>query len=121
MPAVVQAAIGESESHPGAVFIVAMAIIYILQLVIGIPGYFLLHRFGRHALPPYALFGLCVGLCAGAALVVFAWLHSRLDIGLVRQLLGIAYWGILGMVTTASFWFGARPDRAVRPAMPKPN
>jgi hypothetical protein len=121
VPAVVQATIGESEYHPGAVFVVAMFIIYILQLVVGIPGYLLLHRAGRYALRPYALFGLCVGLCAGATLVLSAWLHSRLDIGTVRELFGIAYWGVLGMTTTASFWFGARPDRAARPATLQPN
>ncbi len=121
VPAVVQATVGESQYHPGAVFVVAMVIIYILQLVVGIPGYLLLYRSGRYALPPYALFGFCVGLCAGATLVLSAWLHSRLDIGIVRELLGIAYWGVLGMATTASFWFGARPDRAARPATPQPN
>jgi hypothetical protein len=121
VPAVVQATIGESQYHPGAVFVAAMAIIYVLQLVVGIPGYLLLHRSGRHALPPYALFGFCVGLCAGAALVFSAWLHSRLDVGIVRGLLGIAYWAVLGVATTASFWFGARPDRAARPATARPN
>ncbi len=121
VPAALQATIGESRYHPGAVFIAAMLIIYVLQLVVGIPGYILLHRSGRHALPPYALFGFCVGLCACAALMLFAWLHSRLDIGIVRGLLGMAYWAVLGAATTASFWFGARPDRAARPAAPGPN
>jgi len=121
VPAVIQATIGESQYHPGAVFVAAMAIIYVLQLVVGIPGYILLHRSGRHALPPYALFGFCVGLCAGAALVLFAWLYSRFDIGIVRALFGVAYWAVLGVATTASFWFVARPDRAARPATPRPN
>lgn len=121
VPAVVQATIGERQYHPLAVFVVAMVIIYILQLVVGIPGYVRLHRTGRHALRPYALFGFGVGVCAGAALVLGAWVHSRLDIGIFRLLFGIAYWGVLGMATTAGFWLVARPDRAERPATPKPS
>ncbi|MFZ5784312.1 MAG: hypothetical protein ACOY4R_29300 [Pseudomonadota bacterium] len=121
VPAAVQATIGESEYHPLAVFVVAMVIIYILQRIVGIPGYVRLHRTGRHGLRPYALFGFCVGACICVILVLAAWLQARLDIGIFRQLFGIAYWGVLGLATTVGFWFVARPDRAERPATPKPS
>jgi hypothetical protein len=121
VPAVVQTTVGESQYHPGAVFVVAVVILYFLQLVAGIPGYLLFHRTGRRSLQAYALFGFCVGLCVGAALAFSAWLHSRPDVGVLRGLLFSVYFGLLGAATTASFWFVARPDRAARSATTPSN
>ena len=61
LPAALQAALGESEYHPLAVFVVAAIAIYVLELIVGIPGYLFLRRTGRHRLPASALLGFCIG------------------------------------------------------------
>ncbi|HKH67924.1 MAG TPA: hypothetical protein VKA75_11185 [Reyranella sp.] len=45
LPAALQAALGESEYHPLAVFVIAAIAIYVLQLTVGIPGYLFLRPF----------------------------------------------------------------------------
>jgi hypothetical protein len=45
LPAALQAALGESEYQPLAVFVIAAIAIYVLQLTVGIPGYLFLRPF----------------------------------------------------------------------------
>ena len=114
LPAVLQAALGESEYHPLAVFVIAAIVIYVLELIVGIPGYLFLRRAGRHRLPAYALLGFCIG----AVLVMALWMYSRSFEQVLTGLLASAWFGFLGAATTAGFWLVARPDRRVAPSDP---
>lgn len=112
LPAALQAALGESEYHPLAVFVIAAIAIYVLQLIVGIPGYLFLRRIGRHQLPAYALIGFSIG----AVLVMALWMYRRpLEL---TALLASAWFGFLGAATTTGFWLVARPDRRVAPSDP---
>lgn len=111
LPAVLQAAFGESAYHPLAVFVVAVTAINVLQLVLGIPGYLFLLRTGRHRLAAYALLGFCIG----AVLAIALWLHAQSAAPLLTGLRAAAWFGFLGATTTAVFWLVARPDRSAAP------
>jgi len=111
LPAGLQAALGEGEYHPLAVFVIAAIAIYVLQLIAGIPGYLFLRRTGRLRLPAHALLGFCVG----AVLVMVLWMYSRSFEEALTGLLASAWFGFLGAATTTGFWLVARPDRRVMP------
>jgi hypothetical protein len=76
LPAALQAALGESEYHPLAVFVIAAIAIYVLQLIVGIPGYLFLRPFEEMltGLLASAWFGFL-----GTATTTAFWLVARPD------------------------------------------
>jgi hypothetical protein len=70
LPAFVQAWIINfaGEYHPLAIFILVGGALYVLQLVVGIPGYLFFRRIKQHHLWAYSLLGLC-----SAAVPLLMW------------------------------------------------
>ena len=80
LPAVLQAVLVETQYHSLAIFVVACAIMYVLELIV---------------------------------LMLAGWLFLSSYDDVQKGLLALGWFGLLGVATTAGFWFIARPDRRV--------
>jgi hypothetical protein len=121
LPASVQAWLiyRAGEYHPLAVFIVVAGALYVLQLVVGVPGYLFLRRTKRHRLGTYALLGFC-----GAAMpFLVGWLYGcpQPDCRVFQGIWLSAHAGLLSATTAAIFWFIARPGKVALPSIPASN
>jgi hypothetical protein len=86
-------------------YIWVCCLIYLLQIVVGIPAFRLFSRTGRHRLWPYLLLGFLTSAVPVA--VAVAIMRDSLSV----LVFGAGYLGILGACTALIFWLVARPDK----------
>jgi hypothetical protein len=86
-------------------YIWVCCLIYLLQIVVGIPAFRLFSRTGRHRLWPYLLLGVLTSAVPVAVAVAI------MRDGLSVLVFGAGYLGILGACTALIFWLVARPDK----------
>jgi uncharacterized membrane protein len=92
-----------------AIFIVITGSIYVSLLMVGIPTYLLL---GRLKLSGMLIYLACGALLAPIALVLLSlwnWTANNYTLGMLAGPSLLA--SFAGLVTSASFWFVARPDQ----------
>lgn len=111
----VAAGLSTMDFHPGTLFILFCGAFYVLQLLIGMPAYFLLRRAARQGIWIYALLGF--GAPALPTLV-FCLYAGETHISLSQTLYVTGLFGVLGAVVGCVFWFIARPDKIARSARP---
>jgi uncharacterized membrane protein len=96
-----------NRSGPSA-YIFICGLIYLLQIIVGIPAFLLFRRQGRQQLQRYLL----LGFLASAVLVVVTFvITGDAKNGVVGAVFSICYLGILGAFTAMIFWLVARPDK----------
>jgi hypothetical protein len=96
-------------------FIVVCGIFYVLQMIVGIPAYFLARTYRRY-MWFYLLLG-SIGMIAvySAVIIIF----SKPKVSFAEELLQFPYFGAIGAGIGLVFWLVARPDR--RPAKTSEN
>ena len=96
-----------NKSGPSA-YIFVCCLIYLLQIVVGIPAFLLFSRISRHQLWAYLLAGFLTSAGPTGAAIVIMGDYKNNIIGTVFV---TWYVGILGAFTALIFWLVARPDQ----------
>jgi uncharacterized membrane protein len=96
-----------NRSGPSA-YIFVCGLIYLLQVVVGIPAFLLFSRRGRHQLWPYVLIG---SLTAAIPVVVTLVITGDQKNDILGTIFLTGYFGVLGALTALIFWHVARPDK----------
>jgi uncharacterized membrane protein len=96
-----------NRSGPSA-YIFICGLIYLLQVIVGIPAFLLFSRRGRHQLWSYLLLGFVTGVVPVVATLVIMGDQKNNIAGTVFI---TAYFGILGAFTALIFWLVARPEK----------
>jgi hypothetical protein len=94
---------------PVTAFVFFCGLFYLLQAIIGIPGYKLLDRTSKHPVWAYALLGFCATALPFLLLSLYRWPQGGYD--LATLLYVTCYPGFLGAGTGLMFWIVARPDK----------
>jgi hypothetical protein len=89
-------------------YIFICGLIYLLQIVAGIPAFLLFSRRGRHQLWPYLLMGFLTTTVP--VVVTFVITRDRQN-SIIETVFLTGYFGILGAFTALIFWLVARPDK----------
>jgi hypothetical protein len=101
--------------HPASMFASICLLSYILGLLLGVPLFLWLRRWDPVSLRTFAFTGALVSVISAALLAVRAVTTGN-DVSRAT-ILGLSVYVAIGLLTGASFWFIARPDR--RAAMGK--
>lgn len=109
----VAAGLSTMDFHPLALFILFCGTFYVLQVLIGMPAYFLLRRAGRQGLWVYALLGFSA---PALSVLIFGLYRGEPDISLGQTLHVTGLFGVFGAVVGCVFWLVARPDKIARSA-----
>lgn len=99
------------------VFQLASSVAYAVALVIGAPLVIVLNRFNIFGLPAYIITGQVLSSIPSGYLVIYPILTnpgSEATLGTLppSAYLQIAIIALLGLITTFTYWFIARPDRS---------
>ena len=111
----VAAGLSTMDLHPLALFILFCGAFYALQVLIGMPAYFLLRRAGRQGIWIYASCGFCA---PALPTLLFCLYRGEPDISLGQTLHVTGLFGVLGAAVGCLFWLIARPDKIARSGRP---
>jgi len=102
---------------PLAAFVFFCGLFYLLQAVVGIPGYKLFNRTGKHSSWAYAALGFCGTALPFLLLSLYRKPQEGYD--LASLLYATCYPGLLGAGTGLMFWVVARPDKVAHRERPQ--
>lgn len=97
--------------HPASMFVVICLFHYALGLVLGVPLYLALRKRRSQRVFAYALAGTAIVLIPLGILI--GWTLAHRGMPLMPTVNGVLRFGFGGLLTGATFWFVARPDRRV--------
>jgi hypothetical protein len=97
---------------PVIAFIFFCGLFYLLQAIIGIPGYKLFSRTSKHSVWAYTLLGFCATALPFLLLSLIRRPQEGYDLATLLYL--TSYAGFLGAGTGLMFWILARPDKIPR-------
>jgi hypothetical protein len=92
-----------------AIFIMITGSMYVLLLIAGIPTYLILRRFKLSGIPVYLICGAILSPIALVLLSLWNWTANNYTLGALAGPSLMA--SFAGLVTSASFWYVARPDQ----------
>ena len=115
LSSLVAAGLSTMDMHPLALFILFCGAFYVLQVLIGMPAYFLLRRAGRQGIWIYASLGFCA---PALPTLIFGLYKGETNTSLGQTLHVTGLFGVLGAVVGCVFWLVARPDKIARSARP---
>lgn len=85
-----------------------LGLLYVAQLVVGLPGHLFLRHRGLTGIVAYLVLGFCI-VALPTGLASLQWCATRGCLG--DSLLHSVYLGLFGLPMGAVFWLVARPDR----------
>jgi hypothetical protein len=102
---------------PLTAFVFFYGLFFLLEAIIGIPGYKLFDRTSKHPLWAYAALGFCA--TAVPSLLLSLYRQPQEGYALATLLYLTCYAGVLGAGTGLMFWILARPDKILREERPQ--
>ena len=104
-----------SKSQFAAAFFAVVA--YLAMLIFGIPGYFLMRKYGLNSLAAYLIFGLVIGAMAYAVVLSFLLCTVAFPGLVFMNSIGMALVGmVFGAIACAAFWLIAIKGNQTTPA-----
>ena len=98
--------------HPASMFLTLILLLYALAPVIGVPAFLFLRRTDQVSLRAHALAGALMTLIPIG--LMGAWGLAIQRVSLREVAFSLLWYGLLGLLTGATFWLIARPDRHAR-------